>query len=150
MIVSSALANGAAKNNRTKVLPFDLRGHQLQVELGGGFRSPGLGVVNRFSDAAFFFVLARRNAAVHETHVAAAFDGNLQIVFVPLDRQRIVACAEKNPRRFEPVKQTAGFFTDVVDPFAKVGVRRAVAVAFEPHKMGVRGIDQRQDEYRDI
>ena len=145
MIVSSAFGSGALKNNRTKVLPLRLSGHQLQVELGGCFRSPGLGIINGLGDAAFFLVLARRDATVHEAHVAAAFGSELQMVFVALERQGLVARADKNSRRFEPVEQAAGFFPYIVDPFAEVGAHRTLALALQPDIVGMSNVDQRQD-----
>ena len=60
--------------------------------------------------------------------------GKFEIVFIAFHLKRLVVRADSYARRFESIEQTAGFFADVVDPFAEVGARRAVAVALSQRK----------------
>jgi len=49
-------------------------------------------------------------------------------------------------RRLEPVEQAAGFFPDIVDPLAEVRTHGAVAVTFEPDKVSMDAVEQRQNQ----
>src|SRR5215468_2075091 len=45
-------------------------------------------------------------------------------------------------------RKTTGFLTDVVDPFAKVGIGGTFALPFQPYVVSLGGIDKRQ--YQDL
>ena len=94
-----------------------------------------LGVIDCLGCAAFIVVLAGRHAAVHEAHVARSLGCELEVIVIAFDLKRFAIRADSHARRFESVKQPAGFFADVGDPFAEISARRAVTFAFEPEEM---------------
>src|SRR4029453_5988517 len=114
---------------------------QFQVEFGRGLRSTGLCIIDCPGVATLFTVVPRGYSIFPQSEVAFPFGYNLELVFVSFDRQGGVACAKKRARCLDSIQQTTSFLTDVVDPFAKVGVGGPFAVPFYPHVMSIGGID---------
>src|SRR5262249_44783074 len=115
---------------------------ELQIELPRSLPSSCLGVIDCPRLSAPFSVFAGGHAVFHLTKIALSLDADFKIVFVPFDWQWIRARAEKNSRRFDAVEHAAGFFSDVINPFAEIGVGGALTVVFEPDVVSLGGIDQ--------
>src|SRR5262249_522122 len=116
--------------------------YQFQVEFGASFGSTGLSVIDGAGLAAFLSVVPRSYAIFNQAKIALSLDADFKIVFVPFDCQWIRPRAEKTSRRFDAVEHAAGFFSDVINPFAEIGVGGALTVVFEPDVVSLGGIDQ--------
>src|SRR6266498_4264382 len=64
------------------------------------------------------------------------------------DGQGSSARTKKRAGCLDSIQQTAGFLTNVVDPFAKVSVGGPFVVPFQPDVMSMGGIDKRQRQDR--